>query len=83
MTTKYRCNTRDWNAARAEDGRNRRQACAECEGLITYGASAGQLTSIAIQPHQFAMFGEILEAKRVLGRGMLSADVVSAETGER
>ena len=84
MTTKYGYERRDWDAAKAETveilvGRARGGL-----GPMTYGALAGQLKSISIEPHQFAMFamlGEVSDDEDSFGRGMLSAYVVSAETG--
>jgi hypothetical protein len=84
MTTKYGYETRDWDAARAEIVAILGERARNARGPITYGALAGQLKSISIEPHQFAMFamlGEISEDEDSLGRGMLSAYVVSAETG--
>ena len=86
MTTKYGFELRDWDAAMAETVDILGERARSARGPITYGALAGQLKSIVIEPHQFAMFamlGVISEAESSLGRGMLSAYVVSAEPGER
>jgi hypothetical protein len=84
MTTKYGYERRDWDSAKVEIVKILGERARGGTGPITYGALAGQLKSISIEPHQFAMFsilGEISDGENSLGRGMLSAYVVSAETG--
>jgi len=84
MTTRYGYELRDWDAAKGETVTLLGERARSSLGPITYGALAGRLKSISIEPHQFAMFamlGEISDEEDSLGRGMLSAHVVSAETG--
>jgi hypothetical protein len=84
MTTKYGYEQRDWDAAKVETVALLGERARSSLGPITYGALAGRLRSISIEPHQFAMFamlGEISNEEDSLGRGMLSAYVVPAETG--
>ena len=53
-------------------------------GPITYGELCSTMKSIAIEPHSYAlahMLGEVSDDEDSAGRGMLSAYVVSAETG--
>ena len=84
MTLKFGYELKAWEAAKDEivsilDARVRGG-----RGPITYGALASSLTSISIEPHHFAMFailGEVSDEEDSAGRGMLSAYVVSAETG--
>jgi hypothetical protein len=84
MTTKYGYERRDWDAAKVEIVEILGERVRSASGPITYGALAGQLKSISLGPHQLALFailGEISEEEDSLGRGMLSAYVVSADTG--
>ncbi len=58
---------------------------AKLKGTITYGDLAQKLTTIKLQPHDYAMhvmLGEISGEEDKNGRGMLSAVVVNKETGK-
>lgn len=84
MTLKFGYERRDWNAAKAEIVRILGDRVRGGRGPITYGELASKVKSISLEPHQYAMFailGEVSDDEDSIGRGMLSAYVVTAETG--
>ncbi len=84
MTLKYGYELSKWQAAKDETRGDPRARVVADKGPMTYGELCSSLTTIAIEPHSFAlahMLGEISDDEDSAGRGMLSAYVVSKETG--
>jgi hypothetical protein len=84
LTLKFGYERRDWDAAKAEIVRILGDRVRGGRGPITYGELASKIKSISLEPHQYAMFailGEMSGDEDAMGRGMLSAYVVTAETG--
>jgi len=84
VTLKFGYERRDWDAAKAEIVRILGDRVRGGRGPITYGELASKVKSIWLEPHQYAMFailGEVSDDEDTMGRGMLSAYVVTAETG--
>lgn len=83
MNLRYGYELKDWQAAKDEiveilGARVRAEG-----GSITYGDLCKTMKSITIEPHSYAlahMLGEVSDDEDAVGRGMLSAYVVSGET---
>jgi hypothetical protein len=84
VTLKFGYERRDRDAAKAEIVRILGDRVRGGRGPITYGELASKVKSILLEPHQYAMLailGEVSDDEDSIGRGMLSAYVVTAETG--
>ena len=84
MTLKFGYERRDWDAAKAEIVVILGDRVRDGRGPMTYGELASKIKSVSLEPHQYAMFailGEVSDDEDSMGRGMLSAYVVTAETG--
>lgn len=84
MTLKYGYELKDWQAAKDEIVRILGDRVRGGRGPTTYRELCSAMKSIEIEPHSYAlahMLGEVSDDEDSAGRGMLSAYVVSAETG--
>ena len=84
MVTKFGYDLATWKKAKAEIVGILGERARSGAGPITYGDLARQIKTLNVEPHAFAMFsllGEVSDAEDSIGRGMLSAYVVSSETG--
>ena len=84
MPLKYGYETKDWQAAKDEIVEILGARVRAGAGTITYGQLCAAMTTMEIRPHDFAlrhMLGEVSTDEDDLGRGMLTAYVVSAEAG--
>lgn len=84
MATKFGYDLATWDKAKAEVVRILGERARSKAGPITYGDLARQIETIEVDPHDFAMFsllGEVSSDEDTIGRGMLSAYVVSSESG--
>ncbi len=84
MTLKYGYDPKDWQAAKDEMVQILGSRVRAGNGPMTYGELCSKLTTVSIEPHSYAlahMLGEVSDDEDSAGRGMLSAYVVSAETG--
>jgi hypothetical protein len=82
--TKFGYDLATWEKAKAEIVGILGERARSGEGPITYGDLARQIKTLEVEPHAFAMFnllGEVSAEENTIGRGMLSAYVVSSETG--
>ena len=84
MTLKFGYERRDWDAAKAEVVAILGERVRSGREPMMYGELASKVKAISLEPHQYAMFailGEVSDDEDSMGRGMLSAYVVTAETG--
>lgn len=84
MMLKYGYELRDWQAAKNEIVEILGERVRGGRGPMTYGELCSDMKSIDIEPHSYALahvLGEVSDDEDSAGRGMLSAYVVSAETG--
>ena len=84
MVTKFGYDLATWGKAKAEIVGILGERARSGAGPITYGDLARQIKTLNVEPHAFAMFsllGEVSDEEDSIGRGMLSAYVVSSETG--
>lgn len=84
MALKYGYELKDWQAAKDEIVAILRARIRSGRGPTTYGELCSTMKTIEIEPHSYAlahMLGEVSSDEDSAGHGMLSAYVVSAETG--
>lgn len=85
MTTlEYGYGPKEWMAAKDEMIQIIGSRVRACRGPMTYGELCSPMKSISIEPYSCAlahMLGEVSDDEDTAGRGMLSAYVVSDETG--
>jgi hypothetical protein len=84
VVTKFGYDLATWKKAKAEIVGILGERARSGAGPITYGDLARQIKTLNVEPHAFAMFsllGEVSDEEDSIGRGMLSAYVVSSETG--
>ena len=84
MTLKYGYKLKEWEAAKDEIVGILGARVRSGSGPTTYGELCSSMKTIEIEPHSYAlahMLGEVSDDEDSAGRGMLSAYVVSAESG--
>src|ERR1035437_5362304 len=84
VVTKFGCALATREKAKAEIVGILGERARSGAGPITYGDLARQIKTLNVEPHAFAMFsllGEVSDEEDSIGRGRLSAYVVSSETG--
>ena len=84
MALRYGYELKDWQAATDEIVHILGARIRAGRGTITYGELCSTMKTIKIEPHSYAlahMLGEVSADEDSGGRGMLSAYVVSADTG--
>jgi len=84
VVTKFGYDLATWKKAKAEIVGILGERARSGAGPITYGDLAGHIKTLNVEPHAFAVFsllGEVSAEEDTIGRGMLSAYVVSSESG--
>ncbi|MBF6606930.1 MAG: hypothetical protein IVW53_15290 [Chloroflexi bacterium] len=84
MMTKFGYDLATWEKAKAEVVGILGERARSGAGPMTYGDLARHIKTLEVEPHAFAMFsllGEVSAEEDAIGRGMLSAYVVSSESG--